>query len=81
MDDLMPLSEFRITEDSVCLENDIPNISEGREDYILMVDRRQHCLISDPRFTPVNLIDETLFYSANNMQDLPKELYNYEINN
>jgi len=32
----LPLVELRISEDQVCLKNNISNISKDRKDYILM---------------------------------------------
>lgn len=49
------LSQFRLTEDSVCFENDKANISQGRSDSIFLASQRERCPLNqqDLRFTPI----------------------------
>lgn len=39
-----------------------------------MINKRENCELTDPRFIPINTINETQFYKINNMSDLPQKL-------
>jgi hypothetical protein len=55
-----PLSVFRLSEDSVCYQNDKTNISKGREDSIFLKFQRKRCDLAeqDLRFIPIVSISQ-----------------------
>lgn len=58
------LVEFRLSEDSVCYENDKTNISKGRVDSIFLNEQRQRCDEDkqDSRFIPIVILHFLLIF-------------------
>jgi len=53
--------EFRISEDQVCLKNNITKLSSGDTNYILMNKLKENCEV-DYRFALINYLDELKYF-------------------
>jgi hypothetical protein len=73
----LPIVEFRVSEEQVCMKNNRTSISASREDYPLMNEMRTPCTEADSRFIAINFIKETKFYSINEYTYLKDTLSGY----
>ncbi|CAD8051270.1 unnamed protein product [Paramecium sonneborni] len=74
----LPIVEFRIGQGGVCLRNNEYGISDGRDDYPLMIIKRKECQY-DTRFEEVTFTTEDVFYNINGLSNLTETLTGYQI--
>ena len=68
--DRLPISEIRVSEGGVCMDNKIQNIGKGRSDYILSINDRTHCSEIDERFQEIDKLTEKEFFYYNKLDTL-----------
>lgn len=74
-----PISEFRVSEENVCLDN-INNLSPNHSEYLLANSPRQGCSTYDPRYTLLDSMPETYYFLMNGL-NLTKYLPGYTTSN
>ena len=74
-----PISEFRVSEENVCLD-DINNLSPNHSEYLLAKAPRQGCNTHDPRYTLLDSMPETYYFLMNGL-NLTKLLPGYTMSN
>ena len=79
--DRLPISEIRVSEGGVCMDNKIQNIENGRRDYLLSVNERTHCSDIDERFQQIDKMTEREFFYYNKLDTLVSALPEFELSN
>jgi hypothetical protein len=59
-----------VSEDQVCLQNNITKLSSGRDEYPLMSQKKENC-VPDSRFTLINSLNELKYFKINKLDFLP----------
>jgi len=77
----LPISEFRINEEAVCLNNHALNLAYGRSEYRLTLQSRSVCKEYDPRFQDFDLLSERHFFHYNQLSYLEDVLPEFRFNN
>ena len=74
-----PISEFRVSEENVCLD-DINNLSPNHSEYLLAKTPRKGCSTHDPRYTLLDSMPEYYYFVMNGL-NLTKYLPEYTMSN
>ena len=63
----------------VCKEMDIPNLSKGRDNYILLRSQREYCRDLDTRFKQIGQVNEVDYFDVNGLLGDISALIGYKI--
>ncbi|KAL4491931.1 hypothetical protein ABPG72_008352 [Tetrahymena utriculariae] len=79
----MPVSNFVVAEDSVCIEDPKNNISKDHQDYYLLKSQRKRCSsnITDDRYLLIDSQGEQSFYYNNFALQYRDQLPGFTLNN
>lgn len=78
----LPVVEFRVSEEKVCLNNKVNYLSPShKEEYPLMINRREKCSEFDERFSVLDSMTEKSYFEVNGLDFLEYILPNFQLSN
>jgi len=61
----LPISEFKVSENNVCLQNNLNDLAPNHSEYVLAKVQREHCDVYDSRYFALDSMSEKTYFLSN----------------